>query len=170
MRNHLKKKKWCPSILARVMLFLVLVVLVLKLGANIGCCVYRKLLLLIFFFAHPIYSPRIFSFSASLPRRNSDPGPVSRLFSPLPPPHYDTRLHLYREKTSGLSSLVDSRRIAPMVPRNSPLRLVRRVRLPPVPSKSPNIYCPVKQALGLVLFASDTLCVSANHRVGPQVR
>ena len=30
----------------------------------------------------------------------------------LPPPHYGTRLRFYREKTSALSSLVDSHRIA----------------------------------------------------------
>ena len=33
---------------------------------------------------HPIYYLCIFSFSFSLPRRNSDPGSLSRLFSPLP--------------------------------------------------------------------------------------
>ena len=39
------------------------------------------------------------------PSRNSDPGSHSRLFSPL-------FSYLYREKTSALSCLVDSRRIA----------------------------------------------------------
>ena len=42
------------------------------------------------------------------PGRNSDPGSHSRLFS-LPTPV--RALHFYREKTSALSSLVDSRRI-----------------------------------------------------------
>ena len=37
-----------------------------------------------FFFLHPIYYLRAFSFSFSLPRRNSDPGPLSRLSSPSP--------------------------------------------------------------------------------------
>ena len=50
-----------------------------------------------------------FSFSFSLPSRNSDPGLLSRLFSPLP--NYDTRLHFYRDSTPALSSLVDSHRI-----------------------------------------------------------
>ena len=43
--------------------------------------------------------------------RNPDPGPHSRLFSPLPATV--RALHFYREKISALSSLVDSRRIVP---------------------------------------------------------
>ena len=44
------------------------------------------------------------------PSPNSDPGSQQAL---LPPPHYGSCLHFYREKTSTLASLVDSRRIAP---------------------------------------------------------
>ena len=42
--------------------------------------------------------------------RNSDPGSHGRLVSPLPT---TVPVHFYREKTSALSSLVDSRRIVP---------------------------------------------------------
>ena len=47
----------------------------------------------------------------SINSRNSDPGSHSRLFSPLPTTV--RALHFYREKTSALSFLVDSRRIVP---------------------------------------------------------
>ena len=43
--------------------------------------------------------------------RNSDPGSRSRLFSPLPA--MVRALQFYREKISGLSCLIDSRRIVP---------------------------------------------------------
>ena len=49
-------------------------------------------------------------FSPSCSGRNSDPGSHSGLFSPLPTAVH--ALHFCREKTSALSSLVDSRRIA----------------------------------------------------------
>ena len=43
----------------------------------------RSRTLFFVFFAHAIYYLRSFSFSFSLPRRNLDPGSLSRLFSPL---------------------------------------------------------------------------------------
>ena len=45
------------------------------------------------------------------PSRNPDPGPYSRLFSPLPTAV--RALHFYREKDSALYSFVDSRRNVP---------------------------------------------------------
>ena len=51
------------------------------------------------------------------PSRNSDPGSHSRLFSPLPTTM--RAFHFSREKTSALSSLVDSRRITPTHARRS---------------------------------------------------
>lgn len=48
-------------------------------------------------------------FCFSLPGRDSDPGPLIRLFSPHP--HFGTRLRFYRENDSPLSSLVNSGRI-----------------------------------------------------------
>ena len=52
----------------------------------------------------------IFALLFSLPpSRNSDPGPHSRLFSPLP--NTVRALHFCRDKISSLSSLADSRRI-----------------------------------------------------------
>ena len=64
------------------------------------------------FFANPIYYFRTFSFSFSLPRRNSDTGSLSRLFFPFLLV-YGTCLHFYPEKTSPLSSRFDSHQIAP---------------------------------------------------------
>ena len=58
-----------------------------------------------------LYYLRSFSFSFSAPRRTSDPGSLSRLFSPLP-----TAVHaliLIARRRQPLSSLVDSHRIAP---------------------------------------------------------
>ena len=56
----------------------------------------------------------LFSF---LPSRNSDAGPHSRLNSPLSTTV--RAFHFYRDKTSALSSLVDSRRIEPTHARRS---------------------------------------------------
>ena len=60
------------------------------------------------FFFHSIYYPR--TTLALLPSSTLDPG--SHIGPFLPPPHYGTCLHFYREKNSAFSSLVDSRRIA----------------------------------------------------------
>ena len=66
----------------------------------------------------------IFDFPFLLPpTRNSDPGSYSRLFSPLP--STVRALHCYGEKTSTLSSLVDSRRIAPTHARRSRQMILR---------------------------------------------
>ena len=70
----------------------------------------RSLFLFMYFFAHPMYYLRIFYLSFSLPRRNSDPGSLSKHFSPLP-----TMVHTFvfiAIKIPALSSLVDSRRNA----------------------------------------------------------
>ena len=56
----------------------------------------RYFLYYIFYRLSILYVISRFHFPFSLPRRYSDPGSLSRLFSP--PPHYDTRLHFYREK------------------------------------------------------------------------
>ena len=67
--------------------------------------------------SYPIYYIRP---SFSLPPingRTSDPGPHSTLFSLLPTTV--RALYFYREKTSDLSSLVDSRRIGPTHARHS---------------------------------------------------
>lgn len=57
-----------------------------------------------------ILSWRFFFLLLPLPQRNSDPESQIKLFSS--PPHYRTRLHLYREKAPALSPFVDSIRIA----------------------------------------------------------
>ena len=67
----------------------------------------------VLFFCCPIYLSSPFFFSLPL-SRNSDPGSHmydSRLFSPLPATV--RAFHVYLDKTPTLSSLVDSRRIAP---------------------------------------------------------
>ena len=58
----------------------------------------------------------LFLSPSSLPTngRISDPGSLSRLFSPLPTTSYGVRLHFYRENTSALSPLVDSHRGVPV--------------------------------------------------------
>ena len=63
-----------------------------------------------FFFgsSHLLFS-LFFLLSLALPRHNSDPGSLNRLFFPLP--HYGTCLHFYSDNTSALSFLVDSHRI-----------------------------------------------------------
>ena len=61
------------------------------------------------FFVHPIYDLRTFSFSFSLPSHDSRSESTKKTL--VPPPRYGTPLCLYREKTSALSSLVDSHRI-----------------------------------------------------------
>ena len=63
--------------------------------------------MLIVYFSSLLLSSRFFSLP---PSRNSDP--VSHSSSPPFPPTVRV-LHFYREKTSALSSLVDSRRIVP---------------------------------------------------------
>ena len=45
---------------------------------------YCRPLACVFFFAHLLFYLRTFPFSFSLPSRSSDPGSLSRLFSPLP--------------------------------------------------------------------------------------
>ena len=62
-----------------------------------------------YFFPHPNFYPRItLALPPSLPPcSSSDPGSHSGPL--LPPPHYGTCLHFYREKNSAFSSLVDSR-------------------------------------------------------------
>ena len=62
------------------------------------------------FFARAIHSLRTFSFSFSFRRRNSGFGVTRQAL--LPPPHYGTHRIFFREKTSALSCLVDSTRIA----------------------------------------------------------
>ena len=61
---------------------------------------------------------RIFSFSFSLRRRNSDLGALGPGSSP-PLPECGTRLRLYPEKASALSSLVDSHPIDHLIPTNT---------------------------------------------------
>ena len=65
------------------------------------------------FFFLPFFFPILFIYVRSClsppSSRNADPGSHSRLFSPLPTTV--RALHFYREKSSALSSLVDSRRI-----------------------------------------------------------
>ena len=61
-----------------------------------------------FFFIPFIMFALLFSLPAS---RNAGPGSHTRLFSLLPATVH--AFHFYREKTSALSCLVDSRRIAP---------------------------------------------------------
>ena len=68
----------------------------------------------VFFFLIPFM---IFAFPCSLPRRNSDPGSHSRLFSPLP--STVRALHFYRENSLAVASLVDPRRIVPTHARRS---------------------------------------------------
>ena len=67
------------------------------------------------FFAPLIYYLRTFSFYFSLPTRHSDPGSLSRLFSPPPPspPRYKHAFDFHREKTSALANFVDSDQISP---------------------------------------------------------
>ena len=70
-----------------------------------------------FFFIHPMHYIRP-SFSLSLLVVTQTRGRIDgRLFSPLPTTA--RALHFYRDKTSILSSLVDSRRIAPTYARRS---------------------------------------------------
>ena len=78
-----------------------------------------ELFLFIYFFRLVHF---IFALLFSLPPdRNSDPGSHSRLFSHLPNMvrALHCALHFYREKTSALSSLVDSRRFVPTHARRS---------------------------------------------------
>ena len=53
----------------------------------------RYFLYYIFYWLSILYAISRSPFPFFLPRRNSDPEKLSRLFSP--PPHYDTRLHFY---------------------------------------------------------------------------
>ena len=73
------------------------------------------------FFFLPFFFPILFIYVRSClsppSSRNADPGSHSRLFSPLPTTV--RALHFYREKSSALSSLVDSRRIVPTHTRRS---------------------------------------------------
>ena len=103
------------------------------------------------FFAHPIYYIRTFSFSFSVPRRSSDPGSLSRL-ALFPPPRYGTCLHFYREKSSALSSLVDSHR-------STKSSLTRR----------PNLSrCTNQQHIpSISLFLSKTLASMPMQQVSP---
>ena len=68
------------------------------------------LVLISFFFSHPIHYPRTL-LSRSLPvvtqTRGNEAGHL------LPPPHYGTCHHFYRDNNSAFSSPVNSRRIVP---------------------------------------------------------
>ena len=69
---------------------------------------------LYFFVSHPMYCLRPCSFSFSLPGQTSEPGSLTRLFSPSAHyDHYDARLNVYLQKIVALSCFVDSRRLGP---------------------------------------------------------
>lgn len=72
--------------------------------------VVTTILHILFFFAHPIYCRRTFYLSFFVLSRNSDPGSLSRLFTPLPTTVRD--FTFFAARLEHFSSFVDWNRIA----------------------------------------------------------